>query len=224
MQMKCFLKAPACEQLGFLVMAAYVRDARPLGYTIFLGLHWSELRLIHCLVHVVLQGLLLFGWSMLELWQWIASACLKHWLPFSGKQTEWEIAGVFFPERWWQRGVSSDQSARLRGERRGKPSIKFMCIIVSSFMHIVDTIIVLACFRQLQVTIRPNTDMSGFALGKALEMAAQFIDGRLQPPILQQPRHSWKCHGPKPLNSIQKIGTASSSSLQGHRRHCLRFL
>ena len=91
-------------------------------------------------------------------------------------------------------------------------------------MRIFDTIIVLACFRQLQVTIRPNTDMSGFTLGKALEMAAQFIDGRLQSLILQQPRHDWKCHGPKPLSSIQKIGTWKTlAALQTLRHHFFMF-
>jgi len=53
MQMEPFLKAPACEQLGFVVMAAYVRDARPLGYTFCVGLHWSDLTLVYSLNHFV---------------------------------------------------------------------------------------------------------------------------------------------------------------------------
>lgn len=158
-----------------------------------------------CAEAVGCQGLQAFGWTMLNQWQRIAWACLKHWLPFSGKQVELVIAGASFPGRWWPSDLCSSQSERSREQRRGGGCLQssFNCVKfhACSWRYYCS----LAYFRQLQVTIRPNTDMSGFTLCKALEMAAQFLDGRLQPLILQQPRHDWKCHGPKPFSSIQKL-------------------
>ena len=135
MQMEPFLKAPACEQLGFVVMAAYVRDARPLGYTFCLGLHWSDLTLVYSLNHFVQMLLVAKACKLLG----GPTDCLS--LPEALVAFFRQTGGVGNRRCLLPRKVVKQPKRQIKRAKAGDAFNQVS--IASSFTHVVDTIIAL---------------------------------------------------------------------------------